>query len=136
MSLASVSGLGLLVIDTRAVLGIQPDPAPKQVSRTKMSLKPPATSLSPGTRFDAKEENAMNRPSLLIDWSELPLLPIEPSLLTEARLVVGVQPAGAPAHVSRMYTLAHPPTLAETRFVASVAKAISLPSAVIDGTIL
>src|SRR6266851_8306277 len=69
-------------------------------------------------------------------WSPLPLLPTEPSLAREARLVLGVHPAGAPAHVSRTYTFIQPPTLAETRFVASEAKAPSRPSALIDGTIL
>src|SRR5260370_644704 len=136
MSLAWVSGFGVSVTDTRTVLGTHPDAAPKQVSRTKMSLKPPAGSLSPGTRFDDNEENATNLPSALMDWSELPLLPIEPSLPSETRLALGVHRASTPAHVSRTYTLAQIPTFAETRFEANVEKATSRPSELIDGTML
>jgi hypothetical protein len=38
-----------LVIETRTVLGAQPDPTPKQVSRMKMSSIPHAGNVSPGT---------------------------------------------------------------------------------------
>ena len=42
-------GFGELVIETRTVLGAQPDPTPKHVSRMKMSSIPHAGNVSPGT---------------------------------------------------------------------------------------
>src|SRR3990172_1485767 len=46
--------------ETRMVEGVQPPPAPRQVSRTKTSATP---FKSLATRLVAEEENAMKRPS-------------------------------------------------------------------------
>src|ERR1700685_1128153 len=111
MSLAWVAGFGVFVTETLTVLGLQPDATPKQVSRTKMSLNPPAVSLSPGTRFEASEANATNLPSALIPRLPLLLFPAEPSFPNETRLVVGAQPEEAPLQAARPETVPVPPTL-------------------------
>ena len=63
-------------------------------------------------------------------------LPCVPSVATETRCVVGVQPDGAPAHVSRTNTSATPLVSLSTRFAAEDTNATYRPSALIDGEML
>lgn len=124
----------LALTDTRSVLGKQDVDAPRQVSRTNTSVKP---LVSPDTRFCASELNAMKRPLALTEGRPLAALPGRPAFEADTRVVAGVHPTGAPAHVSRTKTLSMPDgTPADTRFEANEAKAINRPSALIDGNAL
>ncbi len=58
------------------------------------------------------------RPVALIAAEALASLACVPSEAMETRCVEGVQPAGAPAHVSRAKTSAAPLVSASTKFVA------------------
>jgi hypothetical protein len=102
-----------------------------------MSSKLHAGKLSSGVRFVAIESNAMNRPLLLIErpWLGLPQFPIPPSLASEIKSVVGLQPEGAPVQLSRTYTLPIPFTFVCTRSVPIDANATSRPSALIAGIV-
>ncbi len=61
-TLAPLPWVPSLATDTRAVEGVQPADAPKQVSRTKMSRN---ALVSPTTRLLASESKPTNRPSEL-----------------------------------------------------------------------
>jgi len=87
-----------VAMETRCVVGVQPEAAPAQVSRTNTSITP-FVSLS--TRFIAEERNATYRPSALIEGE---ILSPSAELLfrpMDASVTEGTQPAGAPVHVSR-----------------------------------
>jgi hypothetical protein len=122
------------VTEARSVLGIQGVSAPRQVSRTNMSIKP---LVSPETRFCASELNATKRPLALIEGSPLAALPGVLEFEAETSVVVGVHPIGAPAQVSRTKTLSTPCGIVpDTRFEANEANAMYRPSALIDGNAL
>jgi len=109
-----------LATEIRCVEGAQPDSAPAQVSRTKTSAKP---FVSPFTRFVADEINVTKRPSALIAGeilfpsAGLPLIP------TEASVTEGVQPAGAPVHVSRTKMFSVVPAVSVTPSVEASTEA-------------
>lgn len=83
--------------ETRIVAGEQGDPAPMQVSRTKISLQPFE---SPGTRLVASEAKATKRPSEVTEGERLAPLASEPSNPTEMRIAWGKQLDGALWQVS------------------------------------
>jgi hypothetical protein len=114
----------------RVVEGIQSCPAPKQVSRRNApdGAEEPST-----TRFRAVELKATNRPSALIEGESLAPLASSPPDASETREVEGVQPAGAPMHVSRIKISATPLVSLETRLLASDRKTTSRPSALTAG---
>ena len=105
MAFPEVPGLDVLATDTRTVLGTHPLATAKQVSRTKMSSPEHAGNVSSGVKFVAMDPKDINLPFELTDtelWLPgLPQLATEPSLASETRLVLGVQPVGALAQVSR-----------------------------------
>jgi hypothetical protein len=65
----------------------------------------------------------MYRPVALIAAETLASLACVPSAAMETRCVEGVQPFGAPAHVSRTNTSATPLVSASTKFAAKDTKA-------------
>src|SRR3989338_3314950 len=108
----------LVATETRIVEGVQPPPAPAQVSRTKTSGAP---FVSPATRLLASERKATKRPSELMAGSELVELPSAPPVEIETRRVLRAQPS-SPRQVSRQKTSVTPlPSLA-TRLLASEGK--------------
>jgi hypothetical protein len=80
------------------VEGVQFAGAPAHVSRTKISPRPLDP---PSTRLSAKETNVTYRPLALIEGNSLAPSAADPSAATEINVVEGVQPVGAPVHVSR-----------------------------------
>jgi hypothetical protein len=95
-----------------------------------MYLRP---SVPPGTRLVACDVNATKRPVALIAPSVLSLSPSAPSIATETRVVDGMQPAGALAHVSRTKMSVRPFMSPGTRFVAADSKVTKRPSPLIEG---
>src|SRR5215472_1565815 len=67
-----------------------------------MSFHAHGSKLSPRTGFEAKDPNAINRPSALIDTLLLPALAMEPSLLSETNVVEGVHPENPVTQVFRI----------------------------------
>src|SRR3989338_3109327 len=118
--------------ETRMVEGVQPPPAPRQVSRTKTSATP---FKSLATRLVAEEENAMKRPSGVMAGAVLePLSASAPAVEIETREVEGVQPPPAPAQVSRTKTSGAPFVSPATRLLASERKATKRPSELMAGS--
>jgi hypothetical protein len=95
------------------VEGIQVESAPAQVSRRKI---PPEDELVP--RFVAADTNVTYRPVASIVAEEVAPLACVPPVETETRCVEGVQPAGAPAQVSRTNTSATAFVSLSTKFIA------------------
>src|SRR3989304_2932790 len=93
--------------DTRVGVGVQPTPAPWQVSRRNMSSAPlPSLPTSVG----ALEVKTTKRPSALTAGSRLDPVTSGPPVASETRVVVGVQAGvkGAPMQVSRRKMSAKP----------------------------
>src|SRR6202451_168314 len=113
-------------VETITLLGVQPDGAPKQVSRTNESSKP---FVSPFTTFVELESKAINRSLALLIQGDPPFA-VVPSTATETRVVFGMHPTAAPLQVSRKKTqavLPHSPVPGNI-FVALESKATKRPS--------
>ena len=80
------------------VEAVQPAGAPAHVSFKNTSV---ALLVSPETRLDASDSNAMKRPSALKDPPRLSAIAAAPPVATETSVVLALQPAGAPMQVSR-----------------------------------
>ncbi len=91
---------------------------PFKRSRTKTSSW---MFVSPGTRFVANEENAMNRPSALIEGEKAPKFASAPSFVTLTRLVMPVVMSRTKTSWSLLVSL-------RTRFVHVDANATKRPS--------
>jgi hypothetical protein len=73
--------------------------------------------------FVAQDWKATKRPAALMTGTSLTAFPCPPVDGTEASVVLGVQPAGAPKHVSRTYTSPAPLAPPVTILLAPDAKA-------------
>src|SRR5437868_7581805 len=105
--------------------------APKQVSR----MKAPTGADEPSfTRFSAAELKPTNRPPALTEGEVLGPFASAPAELMETRLVCGVQPPGAPMHVSRKKMSAAAFVSAPTRLLASDENATKRASALMAGS--